>query len=67
MRTVPIVLIAGALEMQLGRPSLTTTEDQVKGTLARYNGTGSEAAIYGDQLLGVFRCFEKFNSLLRFS
>lgn len=61
---VPKVLIHGGakVDVQLGRQN---TESDYKATLARYNGTGPDADEYGEQLIGMYRVFEKYNGFLR--
>ncbi len=63
--TVPLVLIEGAADIGLPRPAVDYTEEQTRRTLARYNGTNSDAENYGYQLLGLYRVFEKYHKPLR--
>lgn len=67
IRTVPTVLIEGANDVGVPRPSMFTGEEDTRRTLARYNGNDSEgrADAYGTAMLGLHRVFEKYNAPLR--
>ncbi|GIH62939.1 glycoside hydrolase domain-containing protein [Microbispora siamensis] len=63
--TVAYVHIWGAHELGLPRPGLTTSEDDTRRILARYNGVTAEAEQYGRELLGLYKVFEKYHAPLR--
>ncbi|MFF4273413.1 glycoside hydrolase domain-containing protein [Streptomyces sp. NPDC001536] len=63
--TVPTVLIQGANEIHVPRPSMVTDDEDTRLTLARYNGTEGRAQDYGTAMLGLHRVFEKYNAPLR--
>jgi peptidoglycan hydrolase-like protein with peptidoglycan-binding domain len=62
---LPRVVIHAASMAGAGRPNLTFSEDSTRRTLARFNGTGVDAVAYGDQVLGIFKIFEKYNAFIR--
>ncbi|SHH66057.1 glycoside hydrolase domain-containing protein [Streptomyces sp. 3214.6] len=63
--TLPAVLIWGADDVHVPRPSMSTSEEETRLTLARYNGTEGRAQDYGTAMLGLHRVFEKYNAPLR--
>ncbi|MEU6306458.1 glycoside hydrolase domain-containing protein [Streptomyces chartreusis] len=65
--TMPAVLIEGANDVGVPRPSMFTAEEDTRRTLARYNGNDPEgrAEAYGTAMLGLHRVFEKYNAPLR--
>lgn len=63
--TVPLVLFENAAVEGISGPRLTYTDTELRAIFARYNGTGSEAELYGRELLGVYRVFDGFNARLR--
>ncbi|MDX3243148.1 glycoside hydrolase domain-containing protein [Streptomyces sp. ME18-1-4] len=63
--TLPAVLIWGADDVHVPRPSMSTSEEHTRLTLARYNGTEGRAQDYGTAMLGLHRVFEKYNAPLR--
>jgi hypothetical protein len=65
IRTVPTVLIEGANDVGVPRPSMFTGEEDTRRTLARYNGTDERAQDYGRAMLGLHQVFEKYNAPLR--
>jgi len=44
---------------------LDYNENEIKATLARYNGTGDKAAEYGERNYEIYQAFEQFNELSR--
>ncbi|CEI22863.1 YbfG [Propionibacterium freudenreichii] len=66
LSAVPQVLMAGAADVGItGSPRLDYTSAQITSILARYNGTGSAAADYGQEVRGVYNVFEQYNAALR--
>lgn len=63
--TAALVLLQAASDINVARPGLDTSEADSTKILARYNGTGSDAAEYGNQLIGLYRVFEKYFAPLR--
>ena len=63
--TVPLVLFEGAAEVGVSGIRLDYTIDERQRIFARYNGTGPDAASYGEQLDGVYGIFERYNALSR--
>lgn len=63
--TLPAVLIWGADDVHVPQPSMSTSEEHTRLTLARYNGTEGRAQDYGTAMLGLHRVFEKYNAPLR--
>ncbi|MFU8692699.1 glycoside hydrolase domain-containing protein (plasmid) [Rossellomorea sp. FS2] len=44
---------------------LDYSEEEIKATLARYNGTGDKATEYGERNYAIYQAFEKYNELSR--
>ncbi|MFF9490381.1 glycoside hydrolase domain-containing protein [Streptomyces sp. NPDC014676] len=63
--TMPAVLIEGAADVGVPQPSMSTSEEHTRLTLARYNGTEERAQNYGTAMLGLHQVFEKYNAPLR--
>ncbi|MEU4466251.1 glycoside hydrolase domain-containing protein [Streptomyces sp. NPDC024017] len=63
--TLPTVLIEGAADVGVPQPSMSTSEEHTRLTLARYNGTDERAQNYGRAMLGLHLVFEKYNAPLR--
>ncbi|WP_432863472.1 glycoside hydrolase domain-containing protein [Microbispora rosea] len=63
--TVAYVHIWGAAEIGLTRPGLSTSDDDTRRILARYNGVTADAEKYGRELLGLHKVFEKYHAPLR--
>ncbi|MDT0386116.1 glycoside hydrolase domain-containing protein [Streptomyces dubilierae] len=63
--TMPTVLIEGAADVGVPQPSMSTSEEHTRLTLARYNGTDERAQNYGRAMLGLHQVFEKYNAPLR--
>ena len=58
--------MAGADDVGItGSPRLDYTSTRITSILARYNGTGSAAADYGQEVRGVYDVFEQYNVSLR--
>lgn len=66
IETCAYVLKWGAV-VEKGYPSnmLNYTESQVKGTIARYNGTNESATKYGERNYTIYQAFENYNQLSR--
>ncbi|EFL32624.1 conserved hypothetical protein [Streptomyces viridochromogenes DSM 40736] len=65
IRSVAYLTLYNAHQIGAPRPSLTTTPAQTQALLARYNGTGDDAAKYGRELLGLYNQLENYNMLSR--
>jgi hypothetical protein len=66
IETAAWVLKWGAVHiLGLGGNMLEYTEEEIKATLARYNGTGDKAAEYGERNYEIYQAFEKYNELSR--
>lgn len=63
--TVAYVHIWGAAQIGVARPGLSTSENDTRRILARYNGVTAAAEKYGRELLGLYKVFEKHNAPLR--
>ncbi|MEV6512437.1 glycoside hydrolase domain-containing protein [Streptomyces sp. NPDC051642] len=63
--TIPAVLVQGAALVGLARPSVTSSDDDSRRIMGRYNGTGDGAERYGNAMIGLYAVFEKYNSLMR--
>ncbi|MGC0208465.1 glycoside hydrolase domain-containing protein [Streptomyces levis] len=63
--TMPAVLIEGAADVGVPQPSMSTSDEHTRLTLARYNGTEGRAQNYGTAMLGLHQVFEKYNAPLR--
>ncbi|WP_040207101.1 glycoside hydrolase domain-containing protein [Neobacillus jeddahensis] len=44
---------------------LDYNEEEIKATLARYNGTGDKATEYGERNYSIYQAFEQYNELSR--
>ncbi|NEA44329.1 glycoside hydrolase domain-containing protein [Streptomyces sp. SID11385] len=67
IRSVAYLTIYNAYQLGQLRPDLTTDVFHVRDLLARYNGTGDDAQVYGDQLMGLYYVLENYNKLSRSS
>ncbi|GAA4313727.1 DUF1906 domain-containing protein [Streptomyces venetus] len=65
IRSVAYLTLYNAHQIGAPRPSLTTSPAQTQALLARYNGTGEDAAKYGRELLGLYNQLENYNMLSR--
>ncbi len=65
IRSVAYLTIYNAHQLGAPRPSLTTSLSQSQALLARYNGTGDDAAKYGRELIGLYNVLENYNMLSR--
>ncbi len=66
VNTVGYVHIWDADDITVPRPGLDpVSDDYVSEVLARFNGTGPDADEYGQQLLGLYKVFEKYEAPLR--
>ncbi|MFC4470413.1 glycoside hydrolase domain-containing protein [Streptomyces xiangluensis] len=65
IRSVAYLTLYNAYQIGAPRPGLTTTPAQTQALLARYNGTGDDAAKYGRELLGLYNQLENYNKLSR--
>ncbi|MGA5896341.1 glycoside hydrolase domain-containing protein [Streptomyces venetus] len=65
IRSVAYLTIYNAHQLGAPRPNLNTTQAQTQALLARYNGTGDDAAQYGRELLGLYNVLENYNALSR--
>jgi peptidoglycan hydrolase-like protein with peptidoglycan-binding domain len=65
IRSVAYLTIYNAHQIDAPRPNLNTTQAQTQALLARYNGTGPDAAQYGRELLGLYNVLENYNALSR--
>ncbi|MFC9683383.1 glycoside hydrolase domain-containing protein [Streptomyces sp. NPDC056948] len=65
IRSVAYLTLYNAHQLNAPRPNLSTTQAQTQALLARYNGTGEEAAQYGRELLGLYNVLENYNALSR--
>ncbi|MET7567037.1 glycoside hydrolase domain-containing protein [Streptomyces sp. NPDC005492] len=63
--TIPAVLVQGAALVGVARPSVTSSDDDSRQIMGRYNGTGEGAIRYGNAMIGLYAVFEKYNSLFR--
>ncbi|SDI45545.1 hypothetical protein SAMN05421505_15320 [Sinosporangium album] len=63
--TVLLVHIWGAADINQRRPTLDYTEVESGLILRRYNGSGSQAEMYMQKTLPIYRIFEKYNSVAR--
>lgn len=59
------VTVYNAHQIDLPRPSLTTSIDDSQKILARYNGTNDAAQQYGKELVGLYQVLENYNALCR--
>jgi peptidoglycan hydrolase-like protein with peptidoglycan-binding domain len=66
IETAAWVLKWGAVSLLgLSINMLNYSEEEIKATLARYNGTGDKAAEYGERNYTIYQAFEKYNELSR--
>ncbi|MET9528591.1 glycoside hydrolase domain-containing protein [Streptomyces coeruleorubidus] len=65
IRSVAYLTIYNAHQLGAPRPNLTTSLSQTQALLARYNGTGDDAAKYGRELIGLYNVLENYNMLSR--
>ncbi|MYS89753.1 MULTISPECIES: glycoside hydrolase domain-containing protein [Streptomyces] len=65
IRSVAYLTIYNAYQLGAPRPNLTTSLSQTQALLARYNGTGDDAAKYGRELIGLYNVLENYNMLSR--
>ncbi|MFJ8540699.1 glycoside hydrolase domain-containing protein [Streptomyces sp. NPDC093586] len=65
IRSVAYLTIYNAHQIGAPRPGLSTTLSQTQALLARYNGTGDDAAQYGRELIGLYNVLENYNMLSR--
>ncbi|MFF4256960.1 glycoside hydrolase domain-containing protein [Streptomyces sp. NPDC001663] len=63
--TIPAVLVEGAADIGVARPSVASSDDDSRRIMGRYNGTGDGAQRYGNAMIGLFAVFEKYNHLFR--
>ncbi|MBT8228384.1 MAG: DUF1906 domain-containing protein [Dactylosporangium sp.] len=63
--TAAYLTIYNAHQIGVARPSLTTGQADTQALLARYNGTGDDAAQYGRELIGLYNVLENYNGLSR--
>lgn len=59
------VTVYNAHQINLPRPSLTTSLADSQRILARYNGTNDAAQKYGEELVGLYNVLENYNALCR--
>lgn len=63
---VPLIHFHDAyLKYQIDRLPLEPGDEITEGVIARYNGTGPAADIYGSEVMGAFRLYEQQNAALR--
>ncbi|MFC7729970.1 hypothetical protein [Actinomadura keratinilytica] len=65
MSTVPLVLVHAAHLVGVKTSPLRYNAAETADVLARYNGTGSDAAAYGRRARDFYLIFEKYNAPLR--
>lgn len=65
IRSVAYLTVYNAHQLNKSRPSLTTSLADTQALLARYNGTGDDAAQYGRELIGLYNVLESYNQLSR--
>ncbi|WP_328845645.1 glycoside hydrolase domain-containing protein [Streptomyces sp. NBC_00258] len=65
IRSVAYLTVYNAHQLGKPRPSLTTSLADTQALLARYNGTGDDAAQYGRELIGLYNVLENYNQLSR--
>jgi hypothetical protein len=63
--TAALVHISDAHSIGQRTPGLDYSDAETQAVLARYNGTGADAAEYGAQNLSVYQTFEKYNAPAR--
>ncbi|NEB41804.1 glycoside hydrolase domain-containing protein [Streptomyces sp. SID14515] len=65
--SIAYLTIYNAHQINRPRPNLTTSQADSQAILARYNGTGDDAAKYGRELIGLYNVLENYNRLSRAS
>ncbi|MEU0131026.1 MULTISPECIES: glycoside hydrolase domain-containing protein [unclassified Streptomyces] len=65
IRSVSYLTIYNAHQLGISRPGLSTSATDTQALLARYNGTGEDAAKYGRELKGLYNVLESYNQLSR--
>ncbi|MEV2246855.1 glycoside hydrolase domain-containing protein [Streptomyces sp. NPDC049970] len=65
IRSVSYLTIYNAHQLGISRPGLSTSATDTQALLARYNGTGDDAAKYGRELKGLYNVLESYNQLSR--
>lgn len=66
LATVPLVLFEGGERLAgIRGQRLTFTDGEMEKMFASYQGNGSNSVTYGRELIGVYRCFETYNKLVR--
>ncbi|WUR81760.1 DUF1906 domain-containing protein [Streptomyces phaeochromogenes] len=65
IRSVAYLTVYNAHQLNKPRPSLSTGLADTQALLARYNGTGDDAAQYGRELIGLYNVLESYNQLSR--
>ncbi|MFY1574180.1 glycoside hydrolase domain-containing protein [Verrucosispora sp. WMMD703] len=64
--TVPLILFEGGHRRAgISGQRLTYTDQEIEQMLASYQGDGSNSVVYGRETMGVYRCFEATNALIR--
>lgn len=67
IRTAAYLTMYNAHQLDLVRPSLTTSAADTQAILGRYNGTGDAAQKYGQDVKGLYDVLESYNTLNRVS
>ncbi|MFD9287021.1 glycoside hydrolase domain-containing protein [Streptomyces sp. NPDC060030] len=65
IRSVSYLTVYNAHQLGIARPGLSTSAADTQALLARYNGTGDDAAKYGRELIGLYNVLENYNQLSR--
>ncbi|MFF7437076.1 glycoside hydrolase domain-containing protein [Streptomyces sp. NPDC008122] len=65
VRSVAYLTMYNSYQLSIPSPSLTTSLADTQALLARYNGTGSDAQKYGQELVGLYQVLENYNALSR--
>lgn len=65
IRSVACLTLYNAHQLKIARPGLKTSQAHTQKLLARYNGTGGDAAQYGRELIGLYNVLENYNKLSR--
>ncbi|MBP2360904.1 MULTISPECIES: glycoside hydrolase domain-containing protein [Streptomyces] len=65
IRSVSYLTVYNAHQLGISRPGLNTGAADTQALLARYNGTGDDAAKYGRELMGLYNVLENYNQLSR--
>lgn len=58
-------LIWNSHDLKIARPGLTTSLGDTQKILRRYNGSGPEAELWGQQVMGLYNIIENYNALIR--